>query len=209
MKKLLLTATLLLAGALGAMAQLTAADAFTSAPQNIFPLLDRNTRLDMVDYVKSGLSTPSQNSLQGRSAITEISPESLTVKMSDSSAAQVAVLKGQKGDIIALISTVATPGLDSSIRFFDSSWQPLDGAAMFTKPGWKEWLTDAGHDNKEEVTMQVPFMLASYRIDPATSELTLTNNLARFLDKDVYSMIESYLRPSLTYSWNGKKFTAR
>ena len=47
------------------------------------------------------------------------------------------------------------------------------------------------------------------RIDPATSELTLTNNLARFLDKDVYSMIESYLRPSLTYSWNGKKFTAR
>ena len=37
MKKLLLTATLLLAGALGAMAQLTAADAFTSAPQNIFP----------------------------------------------------------------------------------------------------------------------------------------------------------------------------
>lgn len=83
MKKLLLTATLLLAGALGAMAQLTAADAFTSAPQNIFPLLDRNTRLDMVDYVKSGLSTPSQNSLQGRSAITEISPESLTVKMSD------------------------------------------------------------------------------------------------------------------------------
>ncbi len=80
---------------------------------------------------------------------------------------------------------------------------------MFTKPGWKEWLTDAGRDNKEEVTMQVPFMLASYRIDPATSELTLTNNLARFLDKDVYSMIESYLRPSLTYSWNGKKFTAR
>ena len=168
MKKLLLTATLLLAGALGAMAQLTAADAFTSAPQNIFPLLDRNTRLDMVDYVKSGLSTPSQNSLQGRSAITEISPESLTVKMSDSSAAQIAVLKGQKGDVIALISTVATPGLDSSIRFFDSSWKPLDGAAFFTKPGWKEWLTDAGRDNKEEVTMQVPFMLASYRIDPAT-----------------------------------------
>ena len=43
MKKLLLTATLLLAGALGAMAQLTAADAFTSAPQNIFPLLDRRS----------------------------------------------------------------------------------------------------------------------------------------------------------------------
>lgn len=207
-KKIFLTA-ILLAGALGAMAQLTAADAFTSAPQSIFPLLDRNTRLDMVDYIKNGMSTPSQNNLQGRSAITELTPEALTVKMSDSSASQIAVLKGLKGEIIALINTVATPGLDSSIRFYDSSWQPLDAASIFTKPGWKEWLTAAGRDNKEEVTMQVPFMLASYRIDPATSELTLTNNLARFLDKDVYSMIESYLQPSLTYVWNGKKFTAR
>lgn len=207
-KKLFLTAVML-AGALTSMAELTAADAFTSAPQNVFPLLDRNTRLDMVDYVKSGLSTPSQNSLQGRSAITELTPQALTVKMSDSSAAQIAVLQGAKGEVIALISTVATPGLDSTIRFYDSSWKPLDGAAFFSKPGWNEWLTDNGRENREEVTMQVPFMLASYRIDPASSQLVLTNNLSRFLDKDVYSMIESYLRPSLTYSWNGKKFVGR
>ena len=45
--------------------QFTAADAFTSAPQNIFPLLDRNTRLDMVDYVKSGLSTPRRTASVG------------------------------------------------------------------------------------------------------------------------------------------------
>lgn len=207
-KKLFLTAVML-AGALTSMAELTAADAFTSAPQNVFPLLDRNTRLDMVDYVKSGLSTPSQNSLQGRSAITELTPQALTVKMSDSSAAQIAVLQGAKGEVIALISTVATPGLDSTIRFYDSSWKPLDGTAFFSKPGWNEWLTDEGRENKDEVTMQVPFMLASYRIDPTSSQLVLTNNLARFLDKDVYSMIESYLRPSLTYSWNGKKFVGR
>lgn len=207
-KKLFLTAVML-AGALTSMAELTAADAFTSAPQNIFPLLDRNTRLDMVDYVKSGLSTPSQNSLQGRSAITELTPQALTVKMSDSSAAQIAVLQGAKGEVIALISTVATPGLDSTIRFYDSSWKPLDGSSFFSKPGWNEWLTADGRENRDEVTMQVPFMLASYRIDPASSQLVLTNNLSRFLDKDVYSMIESYLRPSLTYSWNGKKFVGR
>ena len=173
-KKLFLTAVML-AGALTSMAELTAADAFTSAPQNVFPLLDRNTRLDMVDYVKSGLSTPSQNSLQGRSAFTELTP----------------------------------PGPDPTIRFYDSSWKPLDGSSFFSKPGWNEWLTADGRENKDEVTMQVPFMLASYRIDPASSQLVLTNNLSRFLDKDIYSMIESYLRPSLTYSWNGKKFVGR
>lgn len=76
----------------GASAQLTAADAFTSAPASVFPLLDRNTRLDMVDYVKSGLSTPSANALKGSSTITAMSPGALSVRMTDSSTAQVIVL---------------------------------------------------------------------------------------------------------------------
>lgn len=204
MKRHLLTLALALAS-LGAMAQ-TAADLFTSAPQNIFPLLDRNTRLDMVDYYKNGMTTPSQNQLDGRSAITEMTPESITVKMTDSSAIQLVELKGSKGNVIALISTVATPGLDSTIKFFDTDWQPLPTESYFTKPGWKEWLTDSGRQNEMDVTMQVPFMLASYRIDPSTSTLTLTNNLNKFLDKDLYDDIASYLNPLLTYTWTGKGF---
>ena len=77
----------LLAIAIGAasltMCAQSAADLFTSAPQKIFPLLDRNTRLDMVDYFKNGMATPSQNQLDGRSAITEMTPESITVKMTE------------------------------------------------------------------------------------------------------------------------------
>ena len=88
----------LLAIAIGAasltMSAQSAADLFTSAPQKIFPLLDRNTRLDMVDYFKNGMATPSQNQLDGRSAITEMTPESITVKMTDSSAIQLVELKG-------------------------------------------------------------------------------------------------------------------
>ena len=160
----------------------------------------------MVDYYRNGMSTASQNSLDGRSMITEMTPESITVKMTDSSAAQLAVLTSPKGQIIALINTVATPGLDSNIRFYDSEWRLLDGSGIFSKPDWKEWMTAAGQENSDEVTMQVPFMLSSYRIDPVTSRLTLTNNLSRFLDKEVYESLSSYLRPSLTYDWTGKKF---
>ena len=192
--------------AVSAMAQLSAADAFTSAPQGVFPLLDRNTRLDMIDYYKNGMSNPSQNALNGRSSISEMTPQTITVKMTDSSSAQLVVLPSPKGSVIALISTVATPGLDSSIKFYDESWAPLDIKGYFTKPGWNEWLTDSGRENEEEVTMQVPFMLASYHIGPSTSRLTLTNNLSRFLDKDVYESLSSYLRPSLVYTWNGKRF---
>lgn len=206
MKKHLLTLALM-GAALTGMAQTSAADLFTSAPQNVFPLLDHNTRLDMVDYYKNGMSTPSQNSLDGRSLITEMTPASLTVKMTDSSAMQIVELKGPKGSVVALISTVATPGLDSNIKFFDSDWKPLPTESFFVKPGWKEWLTDSGRQNQDEVTMQVPFMLASYRIDPESGTLTLTNNLSHFLDKALYDDLSSYLRPQLVYLWNGKNYT--
>lgn len=206
MKKHLLTLALM-GAALTGMAQTSAADLFTSAPQNVFPLLDQNTRLDMVDYYKNGMSTPSQNSLDGRSLITEMTPASLTVKMTDSSAMQIVELKGPKGSVVALISTVATPGLDSNIKFFDSDWKPLPTESYFVKPGWKEWLTDSGRQNQDEVTMQVPFMLASYRIDPDSGTLTLTNNLSHFLDKALYDDLSTYLRPQLVYLWNGKNYT--
>lgn len=208
MKKYLLSIAIVL-GSLTCMAQTEAADLFTSAPQSVFPLLDQNTRLDMVDYFKNNMSKASQNSLGGRSMIMELTPESVTVKMTDSSAMQLVSLKGSKGEVIALISTVATPGLDSSIKFYDADWSPLPADKIFTKPGWKEWLTDSGRANEEEVTMQVPFMLASYRLDPATSTLTLTNNLSKFLDKEIYDDISSYLRPELTYTWTGKNFSLR
>ena len=57
----------LLAIAIGAasltMSAQSAADLFTSAPQKIFPLLDRNTRLDMVDYFKTVWPLPLKTSL--------------------------------------------------------------------------------------------------------------------------------------------------
>lgn len=206
MKKHLLMLAVMF-GSLSAMAQTTAADLFTSAPQNVFPLLDQNTRLDMVDYYRNGMSNPSQNSLDGHSLITEMTPASLTVKMTDSSAMQLAELKGSKGNVIAVISTVATPGLDSNIKFFNADWQPVAVDLYFSKPGWKEWLTESGRENQDEVTMQVPFMLASYRIDPESGTLTLTNNLSHFLDKALYEDLSGYLQPQLVYIWNGKNYT--
>lgn len=208
MKKYLLTLVCIACSLTTVVAQssMTAADFFTSAPQSVFPLLDRNTRLDMVDYFNSGMTTPSQNKLDGRSVITEMTPESVTVKMTDASAIQLVALKGEKGTIIALINTVATPALDSSIKFFDSKWTPIKQSDCFAKPDWNEWLTESGRKNKDDVMMQVPFILASYRIDPSTFVLTLTNNLSRFLDKEIFDDITPYINLQLTYTWVGSKF---
>lgn len=204
MKSFLLSAITLLTG-LAATAQLTATQAFTTAPAAIFPLLDKTTRLDMVDYYTSGLNTPSANRLQGRSSITSLTPTTITVKITDASSTQIALLPMGNDTIIAVVSTVATPGLDSTLKFYDKAWKSLPADKYFTVPAWKDWITP-GHD-VTEVTAYAPFMLASYFIDTDAGTLTATNNLSTFIDEDTYKTLTPALAPSLTYKWNGKRFT--
>lgn len=205
MKKLILAAALLLFGATAARAQLTAAKAFVNAPQSVFPLVDTNTRMDMVDYINAGMSTQSNNKLGGGSAIIDLSPMRMKVKMTDSSTDELFLLPTAASDtIIGVIRTVATPGHDSSIAFYDSKWQPVKGGSVLTVPVLADWITDKAHT--ADVETVVPFMLVGYTFDPATQRLTATNHLEGFLSEDIYSMVAPYISKTLVYAWNGKRF---
>lgn len=185
-------------------AQLTAATAFADAPASVFPLLDRNTRLDMIDYFKGGSATASANALKGASRLTALTDDFIALDMTDASSYQIAILPTKDGQLIAVIQTVATPARDSRISFFSSSWAPLDGAAIFTAPVLADWLTPEAKKNGASLDM-VPFMLADYIYAPDKAELTLKNNLAELLSPDVYSLIEAELVPALIYKWDGSR----
>ncbi len=205
------TILFLLIGLTGAVlpanAQLTAAEAFVNAPRNVFPLLDKNTRLDMIDYFNSGSATPSTNQLQGKSRITELTPASVKISMTDASSYQLALLPAGNDTVIALISTVATPAPDSNLAFYKSDWTVLNAADFFSKPSLKDWLTNGG--KIDDVEGLVPFLLISYDYDPGTTVMTLTNNTKQFLSDDVYDIVGSYLSPALSYKWDGKKLTLK
>ncbi len=189
-------------------AQLTARQAFATAPQSVFPLLDTNTRLDMIDYFDAGMKNESKNALGGQSALLEVSPMSLSMKMSDASTNQVFLLPAAGNDtIIGVIRTVATPGHDSSLSLYTSKWQPVAQSKRFNAPKLTDWVTDRSHLGDVEAV--VPFMLTGYKYDPQRSTLTLENNLNGFLSDDIYEMVAPYMLSSLTYEWDGKKFTLR
>lgn len=186
-----------------------ASEAFVSAPANVFPLLDHNTRLDMIDYFNSGSSTASTNSLSGKSRITALSPEKVDIDMSDASNYSVFTLPNGKDDAIGVISTVATPVADSNLKVFTSDWSSDLTSKSFTPPVLTDWLTQEGKKNIDEVEAIVPFMATSYNYDPASATLTVSNNTESFLTSDVYDTVRDYLLNSLTYKWDGKRFTLR
>lgn len=204
MKKLL--ATLLLLPALwSTAAAITPEDAFTSAPAEVFPLLDRNSRLDMIDYYRSGLATPSANRLDGHSRVTDITPGSLSAQLSEVSTATLVLLPQRSDTILALVTTMNVPAPDSSIAFYTKDWKPLPAGDYFKAPTLADW-TAKGH-RASEIEQTVPFMLSQMALDPSTGTLTLTNTLSSFLSPEVYETVSPALFPSLTYRWTGTKFT--
>lgn len=203
MKRYLITLSFLAVAAMAAMAQLTARTAFAEAPSSVFPLLDKLTRLDMIDYFEAGSKVESVNALEGASAVTSLSDESLTVHLTDASDVQLFVVPTAKSDtVVGVITTVATPGHDSSLALYSGRWKRLDG--LFTAPKLADWLTDPRRS--AEVEIVVPFILTSYVYNPADKTLTLTNNLKGFLSDDIYAMVDGLVRPSLVYRWDGNRF---
>ena len=189
-------------------AQLTAASAFTDAPQAVFPLLDRNTRLDMIDYFNNGMSTQSANLLNGKSRVTSISPMKVELEMTDASTYEIALLPAKSDTLVAVISTVATPAPDSRLTVYSRDFATHVKAA-FVRPEVKDWLTPEGKKNSAQVDMLVPFMLVSYSYDPDSRTLTLTNNTGSFMSADLYEIVKPYLLSSLTYQWDGSKFSRK
>ncbi|MCC8070695.1 MAG: DUF3256 family protein [Bacteroidales bacterium] len=188
---------------------LTASEAFASAPQQIFPLLDLNTRLDMMDYFNSGSTTASTNNLQGKSRITTLNDDNMIIELTEATTCQLAILPAGKDTIIAVITTVATPVADSSLALYSDDWETDLTARAWKAPTLLEWLTTDGRSHRDEVEGIVPFMLVKYTYDPSQQVLTLTNNTSAFLGDDVYSIVGSYISPVLTYRWTGKAFSSK
>ncbi len=188
--------------------------AFIGLPDVALPLLQGNVRLDMIDYFASGMKTPSANALAGKSRITSLTPDKLTAEITPASSVTLCLLPSGKKEVVAMITTYALPQPDSKISFFEMtklawdsvSMTPLPQHKVFTIPSMKEWLTDNGKQNRQDVERLVPFMPVSYTYSPATKTLTLSNNVNDLVAEADRDSVSALLKKELHYRWDGKKF---
>ncbi len=189
-------------------AAMSPSEVFVNAPRRIFPLIDRNTRLDMLDYFNSGLTTSSKNNLGGGSSVTALSDHQISIKLTDASTVDLVLLPAGTDTLLAVISTVNTPAPDSKLTIYTSDWKTAVTPRTFVKPSLSDWLNSEGKKKAADVARMVPFLLVGYSYDPATATLTLTNNTPRFLSSEVYAIVKPYFRDKLLYRWNNKQFKA-
>lgn len=184
--------------------KLTATKAFAEAPAEVFPTLDRMTRLDMIDYFNSGSPKPSKNAFKGDSRILSASDSQITVQTSDVSDVELSLIESGNDTIIMVISTLKTPADDSGVKFYTTRWKEID-KGLFIVPLLDDWITPEGKERKADLENAVPFMLARFSYAPETGTMTLTNNLGGFLPEEDTAWAGGLLRSKLIYKWNGKK----
>lgn len=201
-KKLIYT-LILSAAALTAQA-VTPASAFTDAPASVLPTLDRMTRLDMLDYFNSGSPKPSKNSFKSDCRILALSDSQVTFSTSDVSEVELSLIPMKGDTVIMMITTLKTPGDDSTARFYTKEWKEIE-KGLFLVPLLDDWVRPEAAQRKEELADIIPFMLARFTYEPASQTLTVTNNVAGILPEEATSWAGDALHSKLVYRWNGKK----
>lgn len=187
-------------------AEMTAEKCFVEAPPEVFQLVLPNTRLDMIDYFKAGMDRKSGNAAGGECVLLSLDPESVTLQAGEGITCQFFVLEGSKKPFIGVIETLATPGEDSTVRFYTSDWSPVDAAKkrLFREPTLSDWAN--GDKNALDRAKEVlPFILTSYAYDPTTQTLTATNNMASYYHPTDTPDVLRQLKQKITYKWDAKR----
>ena len=189
-------------------AQLTAPNAFRTAPKSVIDHFSETMKLDLIDYAKASMTNKVKNQRGSESFILKMTDDYLDLSISPSADIQFAILPIRGKKIIAVISTVFTPAPDSKIRFYAGNWAPID-LDLFRQPTLDDWLTSDGKKYSDRVTELVPFLMTGYHYEEKGMELSISLNLNQYLTVEAYDEVKTLLHPQLTYIWDGKKFTKK
>ncbi|GEM_PF-4736681 len=186
----------------------TAADFFKSAPEGRIALLPAAARLDMIDYFDFGSDHDSKNALNGLARLTRMADTEMAFVVDNDIDMQLVVLPVKNDTMLAVVTTIHSPVADSSIEFFDSSWNRLR-RAPFVMPAYKDWLTAEGKRDPTPVEMYLPFLSVKASFDADARQLTLENMAGEYLDEQDYKKVKDLIIPQKKYDVSAGRFVLK
>ena len=185
----------------------TIADLFAIEPGTLFPLLTRTNRLDMVDYYNSGQMVAVPNNLTGESRLLELDSAYLKVQSSDSRVVEMLMRLAGKDTVITVIETVMTPVPDSRLTQWNVHWQRYTSEKLFSMPGIDEFIVRKMSPELRtdlQAAMIFPLVQLTFKGDNH-STIEASHGLERFLVPEEYKRFAAYLKPAISYRFDGLK----
>ena len=179
----------------------TAADFFVDAPQSVIPLLDRNERLDMLDYYRSQLPPKTTDAVGTPVHIDSESESLVTLSSADSAATQLGVITQGADTLIVVIETLPISIGDSRVTLYRPGWQPYSKSPVL-EPTLSDWLTKEGNARRKEIEEWLPFMTATATVDPEAGTVTFTRTIDQYFARNDQQAAEllPLLKPQLKFN---------
>lgn len=95
---------------------------FASVPNEVLPLLDRTSRLDMLDLYNGKLEAKTENIYGGQSEMLLKTHDYMKLRVTDASFWQMKLLPAGHDTLILCVHTVLEPEAISSISFYRHDW---------------------------------------------------------------------------------------
>lgn len=179
---------------------------FFRATEAAIPLLDALTRLDMADYYAGGIDRASANSLGGEARLLGVSDSSVSLTTGTDMECRLDMFTAGADTVLMLTETYRLPQADSRITFYNTDWSARTRPEA-PQPPLTDWLTPQGLLQRDDVERLLPFLMVEATADPAQGTLTLSHSMdSYFADAPDREALARWLRPSLTYRFNGKAF---
>ena len=181
---------------------------FVEMPDSIMPLLVKNNRLDMLDYMDIGMSAKVKNKLGGESEMTLLKDDMISISMTDVTEYDIKLFYGKDSLVtIAVIETVKGGYSDSNISFYNTKWEKLNTTNLIKMPVLEDFINKKSLRNEENKKLLDELIYRMFVVDvaPDTNTLSVAFSSAEYIiDEDVRNSI--FARYSIIYRWNGKKF---
>ena len=203
MRKLFFLTLLLLGGVASQVPAQDMRTLFLEAPENIFPLISKSYRADMVDYIDVGMTAKVTNRLDGTSVLEELGGDYLRLAATSSSSMQAKLLPVRGDTVICVIRSVKAEVTDSRIFFYDMEWNLIEDGGMFAPPAIRDFfVSDA---DAEEWADACDIYLVSLTLSAGDNTLVAEYTMPSYMNVDDAEKIKPLLR-KLVYRWNGERF---
>lgn len=190
---------------------LTAREVFTRLPIGVLDLLNRSTRLDMLDYFDADSLWSAPNAMEGVSRLNTVKPDYLSLQVTDVSTLAIRILPTKREPVVMVLYTVGSEeeGPDTEVQFFDASLRPLDTGKYLSMPKPGDFLDIPKGTDRKEIEALLPFPTIEWKVSEDAPLLQGRMTLGSHLPLESADRIRPLLKPWLSWTWDGSRWKPR
>jgi len=112
---------------LAGTAQTTMRQLWVEMPDTLLPHLNKNLRQECIDFVDMGVKADVDNLLSGKTVMDTLTDVYTHVRLSESAELELRLLPlTDTSRVVCMVKTLRAPEPESSVAFFDMTWNRLD-----------------------------------------------------------------------------------